>query len=60
MPDDRLKHMAFMADKEKRVMEQTRLFNDPRRKERLARQQGYDEGYEDGWNAAMRCLRNLN
>ena len=47
--------MAFMADMEKCVMEQTRLFNDPRRKERIARQQGYDEGYEDGWNAAMRA-----
>ena len=54
MTYDKINHMRFKAERERRVAGKTRRFSDPRERDRRIRQAGYDEGYDAGWEAAKR------
>ena len=45
MTRDRISHMRFKAEMERRVIESTRRFSDPRERDRRIWQEGYGAGW---------------
>ena len=52
--DDRIRHMRFKAEMERRVAEKTRRFSNLYERDRRIRQEGYEDGYDAGWEEARK------